>query len=33
MKLIGQEEVWENIKRGNAVAAGLGVVPGRARRA
>ena len=33
MKLIGQEEVWQNIKRGNAVGAGLRLVPGRARRA
>ena len=31
MKLIGQEEVWENIKKANAIAARLGVVPGRAR--
>ena len=32
MKLIGQEEVWENIKRGRDPAR-LGLVPGRAGRA
>ena len=33
MKLIGQEEIWENIKKGNADRPRLGLVPGRARRA
>ena len=33
MKLIGQEEIWENIKKANAIAARLGLVPGRAGQA
>ncbi len=32
MKLIGQEEVWENMKKANADRARVGLVPGRAGR-
>ena len=32
MKLIGQEEIWQNIKKRQRRRAGLGLVPGRARR-